>query len=64
MSKRKDPNQKGSGAKKHGRNYRLRGQERFRTTGPVTRYRALHGIPLGRRKDNHRNGLCPLHKPA
>jgi hypothetical protein len=63
MAKRKDPNQKGSGARKHGRNYRLRAQD-FRTTGAVTRYRAAHGIPLGRRKDIHSRGECPVHNKA
>lgn len=62
MGKRKDPNQKGSGAKKHGRNYRLPLQVHgMRSTGSVTRYRARHGIPPGRRRDNHRNNLCPVH---
>lgn len=61
MGKRKDPNQKGSGAKKHLRNFRLRNQERYRATGPVTRYRAAHGIPAGRRKDVHARGDCPVH---
>lgn len=61
MAKRKDPNQKGSGAKKHRRNYRLRFQERFRTDGQITRYRAAHGIPAGRRKDIHARGDCPVH---
>jgi hypothetical protein len=60
MGRKKDPNQKGSGARKHRRNYRLRGQT-LRTTGTVTRYRALHGIPLGRRADLHRWGECPVH---
>ena len=61
MARKKDPNQKGSGAKKHRRNYRLRNQEKFRVTGDVTRYRAAHGIPQGRRKDIHKRGDCPVH---
>jgi hypothetical protein len=61
MSQRKDPNQKGSGAKKHQRNYRGKHQEKFRTYLSVTRYRAAHGIPSGTRKQNHKDGRCPLH---
>lgn len=57
---KKNPSQGGSGAKKHRRNYRLRNQA-LTTTGAVTRYRALHGIPEGRRKDIHGRGECPLH---
>jgi hypothetical protein len=60
MGSKKNPDQKGSGARKHRRNYRLRGQT-FRTTGAVTRYRALHGIPEGSRRRNHAEGRCPLH---
>lgn len=59
---KKDPNQKGSGSKKHRRNYRLRFQDRFTTTGAVTRYRAAHVIPEGRRKVLHAEGRCPIHK--
>lgn len=62
MGSRKDPNQKGSGARKHRRNYRLRFQQKFQTTGDTTRYRAAHGIPKGSRKYNHANGLCPIHR--
>lgn len=62
MGKRKDPNQKGSGAKKHRRNYRLKFQDKFRSEGTATRYRARHGIPAGSRKANHAQGLCHLHR--
>lgn len=62
MAKKKDPNQKGSGAKKHRRNYRLKFQEKFRSEGSTTRYRSAHGIPPGRRKDLHEQGKCPVHK--
>lgn len=59
---KKDPNQKGSGARKHRRNYRLPMQfDGFVRTGDVTAYRARHGIPKGSRKDIHRKGDCPLH---
>jgi hypothetical protein len=61
MGKRKDPNQKGSGARKHRRNYRLRFQEKYRSDGSITRYRARHGIPQGNRRDLHAQGKCPVH---
>jgi hypothetical protein len=62
MANRKDPNQKGSGAKKHGREYRAKFQEKYRTSMTMTRYRLRHNIPAGRRKDLHRDRLCPIHK--
>jgi hypothetical protein len=53
MGKRKDPNQKGSGAKKHGRNYKWwEPGALFPTTHSVTKYRARHHIEGGiSRKD-------------
>lgn len=45
--------------RKHGRNYRVNGDVKS-----VTKYRARHGIPAGRRKDNHANRLCRAHTRA
>lgn len=60
MAQKKDPNQKGSGAKKHRRSYK-RFDGRFSTDVGMTRYRSRHNIPAGRRKDNHAKGVCPVH---
>lgn len=61
MAKRKDPNQKGSGARKHRRNYRMGMVGRYNVEGKTTKYRARHYIADGPRKVIHREGRCPVH---
>lgn len=62
MGSKKDPNQKGSGAKKHRRNYRIHHDGKFAVMGTQSKYRLRHGIPAGSRKANHASDNCPLHR--